>query len=238
MTVPKRNTSKFAPNRSYRLLIAKIHVAQKDMGLCDDDYRAILLRVAGVGSAADMTEPQMQAVLAEFKRLGWQAKPRSGRTSSADHPSARKARALWISLHQLGVIRNPAESALEAFAARQLKVQKLQWINQSHCYKLVEALKAMAERNGWSQDTHSLKGDVAIKMLRSRLLHCQFRRLQTLGIVPIDWHLSRAVHALIGEDVVGDLPNYWISGQIDIVIKKFGEIINERASSAGIREDV
>ncbi|MFX8708345.1 regulatory protein GemA, partial [Acinetobacter baumannii] len=67
------------------------------------------------------------------------------------HPMARKARALWISLHKLGVVHNPSEQALEAFAKRQLGCEKLVWARQSDAYRLIEALKSMAERAGWRQ---------------------------------------------------------------------------------------
>ena len=72
--------------------------------------------------------------------------PRAGK-KAATHPMARKARALWISLHHLGVVQNPAEEALEAFARRQLKCERLSWANQRDAHKLIEALKAMAQRH-------------------------------------------------------------------------------------------
>ncbi len=175
--------ARFAPNPVRRAMMAKLHLAKKELGLGDEDYRAILARVTGKSSSADMTDAQLDAALAEFVRLGWKPKPatrsgsdlKAGRRASAarpaapdgrridgrpsssapsaaDHPVARKATAMWISLYNLGAVRNPSNSALEAFAARQLGVAKLQWANQAHGYKLIEALKAMAERAGWHQE--------------------------------------------------------------------------------------
>jgi hypothetical protein len=37
---------------------------------------------------------------------------------------------------------------------------KMQWANQAQAYKLIEALKAIAQRNGWDQriaSTHGMK---------------------------------------------------------------------------------
>ena len=167
-----------------RAMLAKVHMAKKQLGLQEDAYRPLLERVTGKASAGDCTEAQLARVLEEFKRLGWQATAaaaqhvRGGRTRQADHPSAKKARALWISLHQLGVVRDPAERALESFAKRQLGVERLQWADQGQAYRLIEALKAMAERAGWAQDADSLTE------LKCRLIEAQWRALVGLGVVP------------------------------------------------------
>lgn len=158
-----------------RGMIAKVKIAQKELGIDDDTYRAMLERLTGKRSAADCDFAQLGKVLDELKVKGWTPKVVAGgrmgtapilsKPARADHPAARKARALWISLHQLGLVRDRRESALEAFAARQLKVERLQWADQGQVYKLIEALKAMAERAGWSQ-----AGDLAEIQDRLRAL--------------------------------------------------------------------
>lgn len=160
-----------------RSMIAKVKIAAKQLGLDDETYRAMLERITGKRSAGDLNIAQLDAVLAEMMVNGW--KPTvvaGGRKASAstapqraDHPAAGKARALWISLHQLGVVRDRRESALEAFAARQLGVDRLQWADQGQVYKLVEALKAMAERAGWSQDVSGVPAGRHVAVLKQRL---------------------------------------------------------------------
>lgn len=145
-----------------RAALAKVHIAKKDLQIPDDAYRAMLQRLTGHSSARDCTEAQLATVLEELKAKGWKptfkvvsSNPKAagkGR-APASSPVARKARAMWISLHQLGVVRNPSEAALEAFACSQLKVDALVWANQSHGFRLIEALKDMAERAGWLQGT-------------------------------------------------------------------------------------
>jgi phage gp16-like protein len=154
-------------------LLAKIHIAKKELRLDDDTYRAVLERVTGRRSAADLDARQLGLVLDAFKAKGWKPAVISGgrgssaaprQTARADHPVARKARALWISLHQLGVIENPSEHALEAFAKRQLGVDRLQWAKQSQGGKLIDALKAMGTRAGWDQSgsTEEIKARLAV----------------------------------------------------------------------------
>lgn len=64
---------------SRQALLAKIHIAKKDLSLDDDTYRAILGRF-GVSSSRDLTIAQMDLVLREFIGKGWQPKQtKSGR---------------------------------------------------------------------------------------------------------------------------------------------------------------
>lgn len=184
-----------------RALIAKIHVAKKEMRLTDDDYRAILVRVTGEISSANCTLNGLRAMVEELKVKGFRPRPTSGRPHRprpADHPAARKARALWISLYHLGAIDNRHESALEAFAARQLGVARMQWADQSLMYKLVEALKAIAEREGWSQDTAGLRPGGLLLVLKRRLCEAILARLKAKGLAAADWTLERAAWSLTG----------------------------------------
>ena len=151
-----------APARQMgKSLLAKVHIAKKDLGLDDDTYRDVLEAVTGKRSAAGLDASELDAVLKHFKARGWKpAVVKGGKSGAADsaqtrrradHSVAKKARALWISLHQLGVVENPSEQALEAFAKRQLGVDRLQWADQGQGFKLIEALKRMAQRAGWDQ---------------------------------------------------------------------------------------
>lgn len=114
-------------DRHRRALLGKVHIAAKTLAMHDEDYRTLLRRVAGVDSAKDCTVRQLGDVVAEFERLGFKASRSPASRQRATHPVAAKARALWISLHQLGAIDDPSEAALEAFGRRQLGVDRLQW---------------------------------------------------------------------------------------------------------------
>ena len=171
--------ARFAADPQRRVMIAKLHLAKKDLRLEDEDYRLVLQRVTGKSSAADLSAAQLDAALKEMKRLGWQAKPASGRASN---PAANKARAMLISLGLMGVIRNTSEAALNAFARRQTGIEHLSWVNQDHVYKLIEALKAIANRNGWNQSTEGLADPVWT--LKLRLCEAILARLIAAGIEP------------------------------------------------------
>jgi len=177
-----------AKSRARNPRLAKVHIAKKELAIEDGAYRAMLVRITGQESAAACNDDQLEAVLDELKAKGWtprfvagSAPARAGKALArrpADHPVARKARALWISLHQLGAVRNGSNAALEAFARRQLQVEVFQWADQGQGYKLIEALKAMAEREGWSQDVAGYRGAAAVQVLKDRLAALIAKRSQ------------------------------------------------------------
>jgi phage gp16-like protein len=217
--VPSRPAS-FAPDPAKRSMIAKIKVAQKQLGMQEDDYRALLLRVTGEGSSTRCSLNQLEAMINALKTKGFTPLPKAGSTrtaKAASHPSARKARALWISLHQLGVVENPSEAALEGFVKRQMKVEAFAWANQQQCYKVIEALKSWANREGWDQDVSGIPDPShALKVLKLRLCRAILGRMKDDGLVPANWTLSVAAHRLLGIEDSG-APEMWPIGRIDLV---------------------
>jgi len=76
-----------------------IHVAKAQLDMSDDDYRAMLRRVAGVASSRDLDERGLSEVMAEFRRLGFVAvksnrQPASAGGSGPNSPTAAQWRLL------------------------------------------------------------------------------------------------------------------------------------------------
>lgn len=169
--------------RHRRYLLGRVHFAAKQLGLEDDDYRALLHRVTGERSARDCSNGDLSAVLAEFERLGVPSSAVLPERAQASHPLARKARALWISLYQLRAIEDPSERALESFARRQLGVDRLQWADQRHGYPLIEALKAMGKRHGWDPDVRGrMPASARLHILKDRLVGALLAKLAARGV--------------------------------------------------------
>jgi phage gp16-like protein len=171
-----------------RAAVMKVQIARRDLGLDDDTYRTILERLTGHKSSTACSDAELGRVLDEFKAKGWTPKVIAGANArrpesrkarpAADHPSARKARALWISLWNLGEVRDSSEAALEAFARRQLStIERLQWADQGLMYKVIEALKAVAERAGWSQQLDKRHAGREVLVLKHRLFEAQTLKL-------------------------------------------------------------
>ena len=184
-------------DRVRRAMLGKVHVAKRQLALDEDDYRQILFEETGQSSSGSCSHQQLEQVLNRFRALGWQDLPRAGKPRAAQHPAAKKARALWISLHQLGAVRSPEERALEAFAKRQLKCERMVWADQREAFKLIEALKAMAQRHGWVQ-TDISGNNLALIKLAEGLCEAIRAKLVAAGEVPDHWTLNDAAFRLCG----------------------------------------
>ena len=215
-----------------RALLGKVHLAAKALNLAGDAYRDVLFGVTAKASAGDCSEAELVAVVERMKALGWKPAAPKGRKGHrpADHPSAMKARALWISLHHLGAIDNASEMALEAFAKRQLKVERLQWVNQRETFRLIEALKAIAERHGWSQSTEGLAVAVVPIVLRRRLVERIVEQMQKIGLIPADWTIERAAWRLCG---INCRPLFATTGELDELAKALGDKLRTAKSATG-----
>lgn len=230
-------------------MLAKLHVAKKELGLDDTTYRAVLERITGETSAADLSDRQLVAVLEEVKRLGFgvpsKAPRRAGSRPLATSAHAGKIRALWIALYNLGLVDNPAESALAAFVARQTGVSALQWLRPDQGFKVIEALKSWASRKGgvdWSPVPITIwVGGVATRQdqdrPRERVIEAQWRRLVEMGAVRIGAPAARDawVKACIKSPCEIGLANL-TDAQADKVIDSLGRKIRAALAQAAAKE--
>ena len=134
-----------------RKCLAKIHIAKKELGLSDEEYRDLIgATVAGKESAADLDEGQLQLLLNRLYDLGW--RPRLPRASDRPMPATVwKARQLWLQLYELGAVRNPQWTALARFAKRMTGIGDLRRLTGKHGAIVIEALKQWLEREGGNQ---------------------------------------------------------------------------------------
>lgn len=220
-----------------RAMMAKIHIAIKDLPMAEDDYRQGLLTLTGQTSLTQCDEKHLEKMLDWLKSKGWRPLPKRGSAPAAQHPSAKKARALWISLYQLGVVHNPAEEALETFAKRQLGWERLHWIRQSESNKLIQALKSMAERAGWRQ--RDLNGkQLSPRVLQTHLCEVILARLKELGVAHHSWSLEQAAFRLCGIELESVFDNpVWPAEQFHRLAAALGKKLREAAPNAATAED-
>ncbi len=188
-----------------KAMLGKVHVQKKQLGLDEDDYRQILMQETGHASARDCTERQLEKVLGRFAALGAKPLAKPAAKGVAQNPMARKARALWISLYHLGAVRSRDEKALEAFAKRQIGCERLIWAKQSDGYKLIEALKKMAEKDGWSQ-TDAKGNNLSVLRLNEGLCKAILAKLIAHGEARPDWTIDIAAWRLCGIELGAEGP--------------------------------
>lgn len=209
-----------------RSMIAKIHVAKKTLQMDEDDYRQALFERTGRTSLTECTDPQLARVLDFMKSKGF--KP-LGAKGHASHPMARKARAIWISLHKLGAVHNSSEQALEAFARRQLKCERFAWADQRQAYKLIEALKAMAVRAGWQQHCRATGRAFGTPLeLQTSLCNAILVKLKDAGVIPANWALHDAAWKLCG--IENGKASAWTAEDYDLLASALGEKLRKHAS--------
>ncbi|APC18579.1 hypothetical protein BLL42_23750 [Pseudomonas frederiksbergensis] len=135
-----------APSNPNRLRYIKlIHVARRELGMDDDTYRLMLSGMKGLGGAtstADLSLANLLKVLEQLKLLGFKVRPnKAQKRPLADDVQSKKIRSLWLSLHDLGAVRDPSEEALAKFVSSMTKVSALQWLTTAQASRVIENLK-------------------------------------------------------------------------------------------------
>lgn len=209
-----------------RAMMAKINIAKGQIGIDEDDYRQAIFNASGQMSLKACTDQQLDRLLAWFKSKGFKPMP-SGAKQAAQHPMARKARALWISLYHLGAVHNPADQALEAFAKRQLGCEKLVWARQSDAYRLIEALKGMGTRHGWRQHCLATGKAHGPAGLQESLCAAILDRLIAAKVAPANWTLDEAAWKLCGIDTGATRSGYTVQ-DYERLAKALGAVLREQ----------
>lgn len=125
-------------------LIQKIHIAKGQLGMADDDYRAILRR-HGAESSKDMSVAQLASVLNELIDKGWRpAAPKSAGREPKVRPG-RKAQLAKIEALLADKASRQGHavpwSYAEAIAKRVCGVERLEWCDARQLAKVIAALQ-------------------------------------------------------------------------------------------------
>lgn len=125
-------------------MMAKIHIAKKELGLDDGTYRDVLWRVTGKRSCKNMLIGELEAVIKDMESRGFtpKAAPKHGKKPSVvgkRQPLMDKIEAMltdmglhWKYAHGMG--------------DKMFGIKRLQWLNDSQLYKLTQALSVHQQR--------------------------------------------------------------------------------------------
>lgn len=135
-------------NESKGSLLAKVHIAKKDLGLDEDTYRAVLTRVTGHDSSANCSVPELVRAVAEFRRLGWtptsKAKPAG---KSVSRPAKGKAPLMGKITAYLAEAGRP-DAYADGMAKRMYKHDSVAFCTPKELQGIVAALAKDAKRHG------------------------------------------------------------------------------------------
>ena len=147
----KRNnvTSTVEASRRRAGQIAAIHVlASKELGLDRATYEAILQRVAGVASAADLDGRGRQAVLNELRRLSGSTASRRAYDELPDAPINPRAD-LKPMLDKIGAILvqdGRSWAYAHGTAKRMFGADRIEWLSPDQLHRVVAAFIYDARR--------------------------------------------------------------------------------------------
>lgn len=129
--------------------LALVHVARRALQMDEDVYRATLYEVAGVDSAANLSEVGFRAVMARMDQLGFSATRPASRRS--EHPGDRPGMATgaqvsyirWLWARWLG---RSDEAALIRWIEDRYRVSAIRFLDVVAAQKAIEGLKQMIGR--------------------------------------------------------------------------------------------
>lgn len=133
MALPKKHTS-------------IIHVAKAQLGLTDDDYRAILQSVAGVDSSTKLTGAGFDAVMHRFHQLGFKSTHNrrnfGTRPGMASPGQVSMISGLWAEFTG----GQGTDITLGKWLRRQFGVEALRFLPADSAHRAIGALKTMNAR--------------------------------------------------------------------------------------------
>lgn len=126
--------------------LSLLHVAKAQLGLSDQDWRDLLMRVEGIGSSKDLHQYGFDRVLGELEQLGFK------NTATTDSFGSRRGMATPAQVHFLRDLWRDYtdgkgdDASLGRWLQRYSKVSALRFVDAATAAKAIPALKAMVER--------------------------------------------------------------------------------------------
>ena len=147
-------------------IIAKVHIAKKDLGLDDDIYRTVLERITGHSSCSDMSMAQLELLLKSLAiDYGWKAKVKTPRTGvkrplyeKSDDGQVRFFYRLFFMLGEYGVIEKPTREDANTWCRKYFD-NPPQWLAGGDLNKACERLKAWGRRVAIAQGNSLMETD-------------------------------------------------------------------------------
>jgi phage gp16-like protein len=120
---------------------AMIHVAKNQIGMTEDEYRALLSSV-GVKSSKDLNNKTFGDVMDRFKELGFKPKKSSRKTDNLPRSKSALMKKLEAIILDMGLDWSYAD----AIAKSRFKVDRVQWLEPAPLRKLVQMMAIHQKR--------------------------------------------------------------------------------------------
>ncbi|MGY3959988.1 gp16 family protein [Aeromonas popoffii] len=153
------------PSSERTRLIRLVQVGRRTLGLDEETYRDVLEQQSGKRSASELTLQELDKVLVAMKAAGFKPtvkRPVKGAASQRLSPASGGLvrtgeigviRAVWITMHRHGLLRDGSETALNHYVERQtvrinkgIGVAEVAWLSDALAYSVLESLKNWHKR--------------------------------------------------------------------------------------------
>lgn len=119
-------------------LIKALQTGRRKLGMTDEEYRGLLSSVTNgrTASSKELTGQELSRALATLRKAGFR--------TTAD-PQLRKIKSLWYEMHDLGIVRNRSEQAIETYIRRITRTQAA-YCSVEQLQLVIETLKSWIDR--------------------------------------------------------------------------------------------
>lgn len=126
-----------------------LKAAQTQLGMAQSDYVAMLKRITGKDSSLKLDLSQINAVLNEFKRLGFT-------TVNKRDKSIKLIQHLWLCLGDANELRDPSKAAMLVYCNK-ISNKGLYRATDEQLYNIIESLKSWCDRKKVAYKTNKTR---------------------------------------------------------------------------------
>lgn len=128
--------------------LARIHVYRQLLGLDDETYRDLLMKLTGKRSAGDMDTKERWQVINHMKALVYGESPRKGYPGKPKNMGRPDIGPMLSKIEALLAEANQPWKYADSMSKRMYKVEKVQWCTPEQLHKIVAALVYNAKKQG------------------------------------------------------------------------------------------
>lgn len=120
-------------------LIKALQTGRRKLGMTEEEYRALLSGVTNgrKTSSKELNGEELSRALAALRKAGFH---------TTAIPQLRKIKSLWYEMHDLGIVRNRSDQAIETYIRRITGTQKIEYCSSQELQLVIESLKNWIDR--------------------------------------------------------------------------------------------
>lgn len=132
-----------------KVLMAKIHIAKKELNFDDETYRDVLWRVTGKRSCSDMNINELEAVVNDMQNAGF--KPKATKKYGKKPNVAKHRQVVLGKIEAILTDMSLPWNYAHRTANNMFGIKRAEWLSDEQLYKLTQALAVYQRRQAKKQ---------------------------------------------------------------------------------------